>query len=58
MSDGDSALLYEAIRGRAEQVLDDGYPFPRVHPWWAATAEALARDVLVLLDERKGSDGA
>ncbi len=38
-------------RSVAEQVLDDGYPFPREHRWWADKAEELARYVLVFLDE-------
>lgn len=39
----------ERLRVVAEQVLDDGYPFPRSHPWWADKAEELARDALALV---------
>lgn len=38
----------EAMRGLAEQTLDDGYPFPREHRWWVEQAERHARSILAL----------
>lgn len=34
------------MRDLAEQVLDDGYPFPAEHPWWKDQAQTLARCVM------------